>query len=299
MKNVRFSQMASEDRRKYNAKLLGVLNKIIVICENNNLNWFVSYGSCIGAIRHKGCIPWDDDIDLCMPRPDYDRFIEICRKADLGNYELAILNETPGYYEHIVRMFDKNTTILFDSWHTQTTGIFVDIFPIDGAADGSNTKNQKNLRHFLFWQKISRFSHMVYPKYKRIEILKAGGYLGYFSILLTSLFRTPLQIISARKLDKIMRKYSYENSEYVTVFSEISGLKNVMPKVWLEETILVPFEDMMVRVPKHYDKYLSIIYGDYMTPPPEDKRDDRHVFAFIDMDRNVPLNEIKEILSEN
>lgn len=78
MKNVRFSQMSIEDRIVFNTKLIGILKKIIEICEGNDIHWFVGYGACIGAIRHQGCIPWDNDIDVCMPRPDYDCFVEIC-----------------------------------------------------------------------------------------------------------------------------------------------------------------------------------------------------------------------------
>ena len=113
MKNVRLSKMGEEDRTRFKSKLLGVLNKVMEVCEANNIHWYVGYGACIGAIRHKGCIPWDDDIDICMPRPDYDRFVEICKKTDLGDYELARINETPNYYSYYVRMCDKNSTIYF------------------------------------------------------------------------------------------------------------------------------------------------------------------------------------------
>lgn len=296
MINVRFSQMSLEDRKKYNAKLIGILKKIMAICEENSIQWFVGYGGCIGAIRHKGCIPWDDDIDVCMPRPDYDKFVEICKKTDLGNYELAVINETdPYYFEHVVRVFDKNSTILFDTWQKHVSGIFIDVFPIDGAANG---EVKKNLSRFIFWQKISRFSHLVYPKYKREEILKAGGLSGYFAIIITSMFRKPIQKQSIRKIEKIIRKYSFENSQYCLFYDAIYGMKNVVPKKWIEETIWVPFEDVQVRIPKYYHEYLTHIYGDYMTPPPVEKRDDRHAFAFIDMEKRWSLDEIRKELSK-
>ena len=295
MKNVRFSQMSPEDRKKYTDKLLGILKKIKEICDENNIHWFVAYGSCIGAVRHKGMIPWDDDIDICMPRPDYDRFVEICRKTDLGNHELAVINEFPEYYEFIIRLFDKNSSVLFDDWHTLVSGIFIDIFPLDGAADGNIKDNHKK---FVFWQQVSRFSHMRFPRSKRMEILKAGGYRGYIAILLVMVFRKPLQKISVKKIDKIVRKYSYENSEYVGFYNEITNLKSFVPKEWISETIMVPFENIEVPIPKHYHEYLTRIYGDYMTPPPENKRDDRHVFAFIDMDKRLTLKQIRKILAE-
>ena len=295
MINKRFSQFTSDERKRFNAKLIGILNKIMSICEENNIRWFVGYGGCIGAIRHKGCIPWDDDIDVCIPRPDYDRFVEIAKKEDLGNYELAVINETPEYFEHFVRMFDKSSTILFDAWHTHVSGIFVDIFPLDGAADG---KIEKNHKRFLFWQKISRQSHYRFNKSKRLEVLKSGGYRGYVLIVLTSIFRNYLQKVSIRMIEKIIRKYPYEDSEYCTFYASVYGMKHVIPKKWVEETIYVPFEDVQIRIPKYYHEYLTHLYGDYMTPPPIENRDDRHAFAFIDLEKRWSLEDIRKELSK-
>ena len=191
--------------------------------------------------------------------------------------------------------YDKNSTILFDSWHTHVGGIFVDVFPIDGAADGNISNNYK---HFIFWQNISRYSHLRIPRNRRLKILKAGGYRGYLLIALTSLFRKPLQKISVKIIEKTIRKYPFEGSKYCLFYYDVYGLKHVVERKWIEETILVPFEDIEVRIPKCYQEYLSHIYGDYMTPPPVDKRDDRHVFAFLDMEKRWTLDDIRKELSK-
>lgn len=295
MKYVRFSQMSLDERKRFNAKLIGILKVIMAICEENHIQWYVGYGGCIGAIRHKGCIPWDDDIDVCIPRPDYDKFVEICKKTDLGNYELAVINEFPGYFEHFVRFFDKNSSILFDAKLDHVSGIFIDIFPLDGAADG---KIDNNYKRFLFWQKFLRFSHFRISKSERLRILKAGALKGYLFVVLTSVFRGSIQKISVRKIEKTIRKYSYEDSEYCTFYYDIYGMRHVIPKKWIEDTIWVPFEDVQVRIPKHYHEYLTHLYGDYMTPPPVEKRDDRHAFAFIDMEKRWSLDEIRKELSK-
>lgn len=295
MKNVRFSQMSPEDRARYNSKLLGIINKIMAICEENNIHWFVSYGACIGAVRHKGCIPWDDDIDICMPRPDYDRFVKICKESDLGEYELAIINETPGYYEHFVRLYDKNSTLYFSTDFVHVGGIFIDIFPLDGAADGNV---EANLKRFRLWQVISHYSRFHFSKNYRRQILKKGPIITYLLIIFTSLFRKPLQKLSLKQIEKTIRKYPYENSEYCMYYVDVYGMRNVIQKKWVEETIFVPFENIQVRIPKYYDKYLTHIYGDYMTPPPDDKKDDRHAMAYLDFDRRLSREEILKILSE-
>lgn len=296
MKNVRLSQMSKEDRKILNTKLIGILQKIMGICEANNIRWFVGFGGCIGAIRHKGCIPWDDDIDLCMPRPDYDRFLEICKNMDLGDYELATLEDTPGYKVHISRMYDKNSTMWINTVSLHVAGIFIDIFPIDGILD---TQAKSSFERFRFWMIISRYSRMYYSRSDRWNLLKERKFSIYLVVLITALFRKPLQKLSFKMIEKTVRKYPFEKSEHCMCYDAIVyRLRNVMPKKWIEETIWVPFENIQVRIPKYYHEYLTHIYGDYMTPPPDDKKDDRHVITYMDFEKRLTRDEILQKLSE-
>lgn len=297
MKNVRFSQMSPEVRQKYNAKLIGIIQKIMSICENNNIKWFVAYGACIGAIRHKGCIPWDDDIDVCMPRPDYEKFLKVCRSEDMGDYELATIADMPDFYEHFARVYDKNSTLYFGKHLKHVGGIFVDIFPLDGAGNGAkDEKVTKNIKQVLSWQAILHQSHFYYSITDRLDLIKKGKISLYILIVTTALFRKKLQKISLEKVEYYLKNYSYDNSEYVMFFERAYGLKNMIRKEWIEETIYVPFENINVPIPKMYDEYLTSIYGDYMTPPPEDKRDDRHVLAYLDLERRLSYEELMKML---
>lgn len=289
MKNVRLSQMSNDDRIIFKSKLLGILTKIIEICEANNIHWFVGYGACIGAIRHQGLIPWDDDVDICMPRPDYDRFVEICKKTELGDYELAT-PETPGYFAHIARIFDKNSTMYFRTCHLYVGGIFIDIFPIDGASDGNM---ESNMRRFYFWETIS-----FYSRIERWNFMKKKNIRFKFLIIFTSLCRIPLQKLSLRMIEKTLRKYPYESSKCCLFYGLVYGLRNVILKEWIEETVWVPFENIQVRVPKYYHEYLTHIYGDYMTPPSNDKKDDRHFVLYLDLEKRLSREEILALLSE-
>lgn len=295
MNNYRLSQLSVRDKKRFNTKLLGVLNKIMEICEENKIRWFVGYGACIGAIRHKGFIPWDDDIDVCMPRPDYDRFVEICKKIDLGEYELESIDETPNYCHEYVRLNDKNSTMYFSPEYVYAWGVYVDIFPLDGAADGNV---EEHLKSVLFWKKIFYFSRMYYSKDYRRRLLEEGRFRGYLAIALVSIFRSFFQKVSLNTVDKKLRKYPYEESEYCMFYVDVYGMRNAIPKKWVEETIFVPFENIQVRIPKYYDEYLTHIYGDYMTPPPVEKRYDRHDYLFVDLDRRLTVEEIKSLLSE-
>lgn len=99
------------------------------------------------------------------------------------------------------------------------------------------------------------------------------------------------------KIQKIIRKYSFEDSDYCLFYDTTYGLRNIIQKKWIEETVFVPFENIQVRVPKYYHEYLTHIYGDYMTPPPLNKRDNRHVFPFFDMEKRWTLEDIHKELS--
>ena len=296
MKNVRLSQLSKEDRKIFHSKLVGILQKIMEVCEANNIRWFVGYGACIGAIRHKGCIPWDDDIDVCMPRSDYDRFVEICKKTDLGDYEFATPYDTPGYYVHVVRMYDKNSTMYFRTTSQHVSGVFIDIFPVDGVSDRNAKSDLKNL---YYWQQINFFSRLYYTKSDRMELIKERKYPTYLIVLITSLCRKPFQKLSMKMIEKIIRRYPFESSKNCMFYEpRVYGIKNVIPKKWIEETVWVPFENIQVRIPKYYHEYLTHIYGDYMTPPPDDKRDDRHVVKYLDLEKRLTREEIQTLLSE-
>lgn len=297
MGEVQFSQMSPEVRQKYNAKLIGIVNVISRICNENNIKWFVAYGSCIGAVRHKGCIPWDDDIDVCMPRPDYERFLTVCRSSDLGNFELATITDMPDFYEHFARVYDKNTTLYFGNNLKHVGGIFVDVFPLDGAGAGPRDPEvAKNCEKILFWQMILHHSYFYYTQTQRFELLKKRKIAQYFLVVATSLFRKKAQKISINKIECYLRKYPYDTSEYVGFYNRISGLKSLLPKEWFNEVIIVPFENIEVPIPKMYDNYLTAIYGDYMTPPPENKRDAGNTLAYLNMERRLSLEEIKKMV---
>ena len=297
MKNVRLTQMSKEDRIIFKSKIIGVLLKIIEICEENNIHWFVGYGACIGAIRHQGCIPWDDDIDICMPRPDYDRFIEICKKTDLGNYELVDINDTPGYFSCVARMCDKNSTMYFRTIALYVAGIFVDIFPVDGASDG---KIKANWIRSTFWRFFCHTSRLYISKKYLWYMIKSGDYLRCFLTFITYLCKKPLRLqkLSLYMLEKTNRKYSYDLSKCCVAYVCTYGLRNVIPKKWIQDTIWVPFENIQVRVPKYYHEYLTQIYGDYMTPPPDDQKDDRHFVLYLDLEKRLSREEILTLLSE-
>lgn len=126
--------------------------------------------------------------------------------------------------------------------------------------------------------------------------MKSCKILHCMLALATSVLRKPLQKISLNRIDGIIRKYRFDESKFAVFYIHVYYMKNVIKKSWIEETIMVPFEDMLAPIPKGYDVYLTHLYGDYMTPPPDNKKDDRHIVKFIDLNERLSLEEIKKRL---
>ncbi len=294
MKDVSFLNMERNTKKEYDSILVRILRKIQDICNENGIKWFLAYGSCLGAVRHKGIIPWDDDIDICMSRPDFERFVEVCRQKDLGGFELCTSETTEGFYDHWARFADKNTTFLWSMEHPFVCGVYVDVFPLDGAADGNILGNYT---HYIFWSRVTNFARNHYSCKQMIDWLLHGK-LQYFLLALgTTVFRNYSLKLGVRKKKNIVRKYDYQDSTFATLYINVyKHKKNIIKKSWIEETVMVPFEDMLAPIPKEYDAYLTHLYGDYMTPPPDNKKDDRHIVKFIDLNERLTLEEIRNRL---
>ena len=128
-------EITPQEQPRWNAIILGILKKLISICEEHHIDYYCCGGTAIGAVRHHGMIPWDDDIDVFMPRPDYDRFIAVCQQTDLGDFELLTPYNKDNYFMYFSKLCKKGTTILERHDTPCVFGLFVDIFPLDGTAE--------------------------------------------------------------------------------------------------------------------------------------------------------------------
>lgn len=222
MENVVFSKMDRNTKKVYDAILIRILRKIKDICDENGIKWFLAYGSCIGAVRHKGIIPWDDDIDICMPRPDFERFCDICGHKDLGGFELCTSESMDGFYDHWARFVDKNTTLLWTMERPFISGIYIDILPLDGAADGNIIWNYNR---YIFWSRVTNFARGRYS-YKKMKNWLLHGKIQYILLaLVTTVFRKYCLKQGVRKKKQIVRKYDYQDSTFVTLYINVLNFR--------------------------------------------------------------------------
>lgn len=255
---------------------LEVLHTVAGICEQQGLRYALIYGTLIGAARHKGFIPWDDDVDIMMPRPDYDKLLAYLSEH-IGEYpNLKVFNRDtcPDYPYMITRISDDRYVIEVENEKPYGMGVFIDIYPYDGLGV---TKEEA----VKFGLKGDRLSSMCYQATRqRFAIENTKSTLRKLLKLPVYLFAKMLgKNFFQNKLAKLGGAKDYEKSEYIGCVIWLSwGEKDIFPRSWFDETILMPFDRYEFRVPKEYDKVLRHEYGDYMQLPPEEDRIGHHFY---------------------
>ena len=254
-----------EDLKKVLVELLKATH---AFCENHNITYFLDSGTLLGAIRHKGFIPWDDDIDICMPRPDYERFIELVQKTPIAEH-IYLYHPEDGV-NSFLKICDARTKLIE---HTDTLrvelGVYIDVFPKDGLPN--NLKKAKGhcakAEFYTLWYWFNKYSVKAWKKTKNI----VKKLIAWVASLFIKDGLYPL-----RKVRKLAQKYSFYESPYcATIVS--GGMRNCVPTELFKDKIMVPFEGEYYPAPIGYDQYLRKLFahvnnGEYMTPPPEKDR---------------------------
>lgn len=239
-----------------------ILDEVVRICEKYKLNYFLVGGTLIGAVRHKGYIPWDDDLDIAMPRLDYDKFIKVAPHELNKNYILQDIKTDKTYWQNFSKIRKNNT--LFDETMIENIethkGIFVDIFPLD------------NLNNNKFFYKIKwsiLYNLRFFCLYYRGIIDKKS--VNHFNICkLFSIFRMrPI----LKFCDFFMKLNKNENSKYLSSYAgSYFRLKECFKREWFFPASKIEFEGKKYSCPNNSDALLTHVYGDYMKLPPKEKR---------------------------
>lgn len=254
MKEVK-KKLTLEDYQKIS---LDILIEVAEFCEKNDITYFLACGTLLGAIRHKGFIPWDDDIDIVIPRNEYRRFLEIYKS---NKYKLLKPSEGIFFY---AKVYDTNTIVyesMFDRNKVKPIGISIDIFPLDGMVN--EEKIVKSItKKSGFYETLLRLSNQP---------------INYRKKLINKLYRIATRMIGSKNLVRIIEKidqtYDYNESDHVIrIKTTPNGINKPLPKSTYEVG-KKEFEGHMFNVPKGYDLWLRSFFGDnYMQLPPEEKR---------------------------
>lgn len=254
--------MEEKDLKRLHECEMEILDELVKFCKDNNIKYFLTGGSALGAIRHNGFIPWDDDIDIAMNRKDYEYLIKNYKDND--KFYLQCMEKDEKYWNFFAKLRMKNTLmedeklIGFDL----PKEIYVDIFPIDNAPSGGYKKIVINAN-------LIRIGHSaLWLKHKLIK----GSDCKRFKI--ASCF---VSILPEKKIykytKKIMTSYKNDKSNYVVDYlSPYPIVREYLPRSTYYDTVEHEFEDRIYMIPADADKYLTSVYGDYMTLPPVEKR---------------------------
>ena len=235
-----------------------LLKECIKLCEDNNIEYFSLGGTLLGAVRHQGFIPWDDDIDLGIPRKYYDKFIELLSDNEEVVLEKNIINLN-------VLQYKKKENIQIGS---ESYSVYIDLFPLDGVPNGKIAR-KVFLTKFLLYRVLYKFS--IVDKLNVVD----RGFVGNLVVDLMKKSKINKILSSERiveKLHKIAATYSFDDSEFVGNILGRYREKEIVSKKIFGNSKLLKFEDIEIRSPEDYDGYLKHIYGDYMKLPKEEDR---------------------------
>lgn len=253
---------------------LEILSVIHDVFEKNQLKYFLIGGSCIGAIRHQGFIPWDDDIDIALFREDYEK-ARIVLINNLPEGYVYCDNRTEVDYPYNFGKVRKDNTAFVhegDSHLNIHHGIYVDIFPFDNCPD-----NDKELRLFIKQLKCRKclcdLNHMSYRKGMKLRPIWQIPLIWFAHAFVN---RSKIM----QSIDRYCQKYN-NSTKYVGNVLGLYGVKDVFLKEWVSDVKLVPFENIQSYVPVNYDSYMKKLFGNYMELPPIEQRVSHHDAIFL------------------
>lgn len=253
MKKIEF-----DERRKI---CIDILKQFASICEEYNLYYTLVGGSLLGAVRHKGMIPWDDDIDVLMFRDDYDKFIKVFAEKDYPDLKIHCFEVDKNYPHIVLKICQNNTIAIDDNGNEKAYGVFIDVFCMDGMGNDYSLaiKNrEKQINYINNGYSISKYPFISKLWHKFCSLKRYGFEKEYYI--------------------KMCNKFSVDESKYLANTSFYD--KKIFPKYLFEKRVLLEFENDKYWCMEKYHEYLILKYGDYLKLPPEEERIPMHEFNY-------------------
>ena len=262
--------MYTSGAQELHTKLLDMAKCLHSICVENNINYYMLGGTMLGAVRHQGFIPWDDDMDFGMPRMDYERFIELSNRILPEYYELKYYKNTDNSPMHYIKLIDNRTTLIEDAYRDYIEGLYIDVFPLDGAGEGSLI-DRIRMKRIIFLQ-VLIMNHCTTREKRGIKkIVKSYAKFRDLNKLHDLINRN-------------MTKKSLSDSTLIANYLGAWGEKEIMPKEIMGKPTLYKFEDTELYGSENADDYLKKLYGNYMSLPPKEKQVFKHNYYYLNYD---------------
>ena len=266
----------SNDIRIIQLKELDIVRAFVQVCNDNDLTYYMVGGTLLGAARHKGFIPWDDDMDFAMPRADYERFLEGLYKQLPEHIKVDHFRFDPSVYFYPLKLMNTEVKVTerrlekFD----QVSYLSIDVFPVDGLPNNWLKRKLYKLK-FYYYKMMIGFcnvdrlrTNVKRSAYEKILIRFAEVFQLNKRLSLTKI---------RNKYDRFLKKNSREHCDLIGDITGRYGFREFVPRGYFGTPKKLPFEDLELAAPARYDDYLRHIYGDYMKLPPEEDRVSDHL----------------------
>jgi lipopolysaccharide cholinephosphotransferase len=256
--------------------MIEVLEAYATFCDTHHLRYYLTYGTLLGAVRHQGFIPWDDDVDVMMPRPDYEKFLDLTKNGLGFKMKVDSFKTNPKYIYPYAKVIHEDTLVI-EEFYNYNTGVYIDIFPVDGLP----TEPQERAAHYKKMAQTRKFHSLAYRhkthwdnplKNIRMKILIQLIHLyGDHRIL--------------KQIDTLAKSFDYEKCETVGIIVWGYGGREACLKEAMSSSMELPFEGLSLKAPQNTHAWLKQVYGDYMTPPPLEKRTSAHISKIFWLDK--------------
>lgn len=246
-------------------KTYTILVEIDRACRKVGIKYFLGAGSALGAVRHKGFIPWDDDIDVMMPRRDYSKFLRICKSHLGSDFDLQCIEYDSGYILPFAKISIKNTTFIENKYLNYKIDhrVSVDIFPLDGIPDNTFLR---------IFQNALRCTNRAIARLRRFSLGKNDISLWcLIERLFSNRFWSKVFFVVSWLMENIVDSSKCEI--WISSYGKYAVSKETCPASYWGESVLLPFETGLFPLPELYHDYLTNMYGDYMVlPSPEEQK---------------------------
>ncbi len=275
--NRSYNQEDNSELRKLQLVELEIMRIFSEICEKHHFRYYLVGGTMLGAVRHRGFIPWDDDMDVGMPRPDYEQFLEVVRTELPEGYAFLNYKQDEAYKRYFSRIVNTRVRV-YNASNTETIveEAWLDIFPFDGMP--SSALRQKlhfwHLTGIRFFYHASCFDELVnLNRPGRAWYLRAA--IKFISVTHIGAHMDTKKLM--RRLEKLLMKYPYDNCDYMISFFGAYMTKEIVNKNLLGEGAPYPFENLTLNGPVKFDEFLTHFYGDYMQVPADADKDKHNI----------------------